>query len=104
MIEVHEKPQAGLAIRLHENDNIVIARHDLPIGAKLEREGLTLKSQVPAGNKVAARAIRKGEPILKYNIVIGFASADIAPGMYALYTECTGCLVVTSLQGMFRVE
>jgi altronate hydrolase len=82
VIEVHEKPQAGLAIRLHENDNIVIARHDLPIGAKLEREGLTLKSQVPAGNKVAARAIRKGEPILKYNIVIGFASADIAPGLF----------------------
>ena len=82
MIELKDKPTAGLAIRLHENDNIVIARHDLPIGTKLEREGLSVKSQVPAGNKVAARAIRKGDPILKYNVVIGFASADIAPGMF----------------------
>src|SRR5688572_1635580 len=43
---------------------------------------MTLKSQVPAGNKIAARAIRKGEPILKYNVVIGFASADIAAGTF----------------------
>ena len=38
--------------------------------------------QIAAGNKIAARAIRQGEPILKYNVVIGFASADIAPGMF----------------------
>jgi altronate hydrolase len=82
VIEIREKPTAGVAIRLHENDNVVIARTDLAIGAKLEREGLTCRSQVPAGHKVAARAIRKGEPILKYNVVIGFAGADIAPGTF----------------------
>jgi altronate hydrolase len=82
MIEIREKPAAGLAIRLHSNDNIVIARTDLAIGVKLEPEGLTCRSQVPAGNKVAARAIRRGEPILKYNITIGFAAADIAPGSF----------------------
>ncbi len=82
MIEIREKPAAGLAIRLHENDNVLIARSDLPIGARLEREGLTVRSQVPAGNKIAARPIRKGEPILKYNVVIGFAAADIAAGTF----------------------
>jgi altronate hydrolase len=82
MIEIHEKPAAGSAIRLHDNDNVVIARTDLPIGAKLEREGLTVRSQVQAGHKIAARAIKQGEPILKYNVTIGFASADIAPGTY----------------------
>jgi altronate hydrolase len=82
MIEIHEKPAAGSAIRLHDNDNIVIARTDLPLGAKLEREGISLRSQVQAGHKIAARAIRLGEPILKYNVVIGFANADIAPGTF----------------------
>jgi altronate hydrolase len=82
VIEIHEKPAAGSAIRLHENDNVVIARTDLAIGAKLETEGITSRSQVQAGHKIAARAIKKGEPILKYNVVIGFASADIAPGTY----------------------
>jgi altronate hydrolase len=37
---------------------------------------------VSAGHKVAARVIRKGEPILKYNVVIGFAAVDIAPGTF----------------------
>jgi altronate hydrolase len=82
VIEIHEKPASGSAIRLHENDNVVIARTDLPIGAKLEREGLTVRSQVTAGHKIAARAIKKGEPILKYNVVIGFANADITPGTF----------------------
>jgi altronate hydrolase len=82
MIEIGEKPAAGLAIRLHENDNVVIARSDLPIGAKLEREGITVRSQVQAGHKVAARAIKKGEPILKYNVTIGFAATDIVAGTF----------------------
>jgi altronate hydrolase len=82
MIEIREKPATGVAIRLHEQDNILIARSDLAIGTKIEREGFTLRSQVAAGNKIAARAIRKGEPILKYNIVIGFAAADIPAGTF----------------------
>jgi altronate hydrolase len=60
----------------------VIARSDLPIGAKLEREGITVRSQVQAGHKVAARAIKKGEPILKYNVTIGFAATDITAGTF----------------------
>ena len=43
-------------------------------------EGVSSRSQVPAGNKIAARAIAKGEPILKYDTTIGFATTDIAPG------------------------
>ncbi|HZN23139.1 MAG TPA: UxaA family hydrolase, partial [Burkholderiales bacterium] len=82
MIEIKEKPATGVAIQLHAEDNVLIARSDLAIGTKIEREGLTLRSQVPAGNKIAARAIRKGEPIRKYNVVIGFAAADIAPGTF----------------------
>ncbi|MEA3155539.1 MAG: altronate hydrolase, partial [Betaproteobacteria bacterium] len=82
MIEIREKPATGAAIRLHESDNVVIARTDLAIGTNLEREGLTCRSQVSAGHKVAARVIRKGEPILKYNVVIGFAAVDIAPGTF----------------------
>ena len=82
MIEIKEKPATGVAIRLHEADNVLIARSDLTIGTKLEREGITLRSQVPAGNKIAARAIPKGEPIRKYNVVIGFAAGDISPGTF----------------------
>src|SRR3954471_22527288 len=81
MIEVLEKPAAGPVIRLHDADNVVIARANVEIGAKLGG-GLTCRSQVPSGHKIATRAIKKGEPILKYNVTIGFAAADIAPGTF----------------------
>ena len=74
------KPFAGPAIRLHPNDNVVIARIDIAQGAEVPEEGLTCLNRIPAGHKVAARAIAKGEPVLKYNTVIGFASNDIRPG------------------------
>lgn len=76
-----DKPASGPVIRLHESDNVLIARGDIAIGTKLDG-GLTAKSQVPAGHKIAARAISKGEPILKYAVTIGFASADIPAGTY----------------------
>jgi altronate hydrolase len=71
---------ASPALRLHAADNVLVARVDIPLGAVLAQEGITCRSQVPAGHKVAAAPIAKGAPILKYNTVIGFASADIAPG------------------------
>lgn len=37
---------------------------------------------MPAGHKIAARAIKAGEPIMKYNVCIGFAASDIPAGAY----------------------
>ncbi len=81
MIEILEKPAAGPVIRLHDADNVVIARANVEIGTQLGG-GLTCRSQVPSGHKITSRAIKKGEPILKYNVTIGFAAADIAPGTF----------------------
>jgi len=81
MIETLDRPAAGPVIRLHESDNVVIARANVEIGAKLGG-GLTCRSQVPSGHKIATRAIRKGEPILKYNVTIGFAASDIPAGTF----------------------
>ncbi len=81
MIEIKEKSVTGKTIRLNDADNVMIARVDLPLGTKIE-DGLTCRGQVQAGHKVASRAIREGEPILKYNVVIGFASVDIPAGSY----------------------
>jgi altronate hydrolase len=81
IIEIKDKPASGQTIRLHDADNVLIARKDIALGEKLDN-GLTSRGQVQAGHKIAARAIAKGDPILKYNVVIGFASTDIAPGSY----------------------
>ena len=67
-------------IRMHPADNLVVARIDLPPGVPIDDSGLLLLHAVKAGNKIASRAIAKGEPILKYDTTIGFAITDIAPG------------------------
>ncbi|MGB7183471.1 MAG: altronate dehydratase family protein [Burkholderiaceae bacterium] len=85
MIETNSKQLQGPAIALHPEDNIWVARTDIAIGTKLPGSNpsgpdITSRSQIPAGYKIAARAIAKGDPVRKYNVVIGFATADIKPG------------------------
>ncbi|HEY1230083.1 MAG TPA: UxaA family hydrolase, partial [Ramlibacter sp.] len=69
-------------IRLHPADNVLVAKVPLALGDALPELGARLRGQVPAGHKVAARAIAKGEPVRKYNAVIGVAARDIEPGDY----------------------
>jgi len=72
--------RSALTIRLHPNDDVVIARAQLVGGTTLLDEKITVAGLVPPAHKVATRAIRKGEPVRRYNQIIGFASRDIAPG------------------------
>ncbi|MFZ9297467.1 MAG: UxaA family hydrolase, partial [Hylemonella sp.] len=80
MIEITEKRMIGPVIRLHPNDNVVVARVDVGIGTEVSAENFTSRSQVPAGYKIAARKILKGQPILKYSVTVGFANTDIEAG------------------------
>jgi len=72
--------RSSLVIRLHPNDDVVIARSQLVGGTKLLDEDVTVVGLVPPGHKVATHAIARGEPVKRYNQVIGFASRDIGPG------------------------
>lgn len=65
-------------IRLHPSDDVLIARAQLVSGATAE--GIAVKGLIPPGHKLAARAIAAGEPVRRYNQIIGFASKPIAPG------------------------
>jgi altronate hydrolase len=80
MIELSSKTITGPVVRLHPTDNVVIARIDVAIGTPVPSEDFVCRSQVTAGYKIAARPIKQGEAIRKYNVVIGFAATDIAPG------------------------
>ena len=69
-------------IRLDPADNVAVARIELPAGAVVRSEGVTTLHAVPLGHKIATRPIRKGEAVLKYNTIIGFAGEDISPGCW----------------------
>jgi arabinonate dehydratase len=67
-------------IRLHINDNVQIARTAIEPGQACDSHGLTARDAVLAGHKVAAQRIAAGDPIRKYDTVIGLASRDIEAG------------------------
>jgi altronate hydrolase len=69
-----------LTVRLHPDDNVVTARIDLLPNTAVAGEDVACSARIPAGHKVATRPIGTGEPVRKYNQIIGFASEDIAPG------------------------
>ena len=71
---------ADLTIRLHPQDDVVIARTELPAGTLIQKENLRTAVRVPAGHKVAVRAVAQGAPVHRYNQIIGFATQAIAPG------------------------
>ena len=61
MIELRDRHAAGPTVRLHDKDNIVIARVDVGIGTPLPGEGIASRSQVSAGHKISSVKIAKGD-------------------------------------------
>lgn len=73
---------ALVAIRLHANDDVVIARHQLISGTLIEKECVTVQGLIPAGHKMATRNIAEGEAVRRYGQIIGFASRPITAGQH----------------------
>lgn len=71
-------------ILLRPEDNVAVAARPLPKNFVLDfrggRDQVTTRQMIALGHKVAVRPIAKGEPVLKYAQIIGFASTDIEPG------------------------
>ena len=69
---------APRSVRLSPQDNVVVAVDNFEPGAVLY--GVTVKARVPRGHKMALVDIPKGQPVLKFGQIIGFASKDISAG------------------------
>ena len=71
-----------LVIRIHPRDDVVIARHQLVGGTRIESESITVSGLVPPGHKIATRAIAAGDAVRRYDQIIGSAKQAIAPGQH----------------------
>ncbi|MBV9878880.1 MAG: galactarate dehydratase [Gemmatirosa sp.] len=76
-------------IVMHPADNVGVVVPDggLPAGTSLAPAfagvtGVTLVEHVPQAHKVALRPIARGEPVRRYDVVIGVAAEDIAAGSW----------------------
>ena len=65
-------------LRLHSDDNVIVAVEALQSGELAE--GVLARARIPKGHKMAVSTMAKGQPVLKFGQIIGFASADISPG------------------------
>ena len=71
---------ADLTIRLNAADDVVIARAELPAGTEIIKEKVRAAVTIPAGHKIATRALKPGDPVRRYNQIIGFVTQPISPG------------------------
>jgi altronate dehydratase len=72
------------AIVISARDNVATALDALEPGRLLhvDTADVTVTEAIPRGHKIALRAIRAGDAIVKYGSAIGTATADIAPGAH----------------------
>src|ERR1700733_15178657 len=75
-------PLSQIAVHLRPEDNIAVAARPLSAGLAFQHDDgvVTVSGRIGLGHKVALAPIRKGQAVLKYGQIIGFASKDIAPG------------------------
>ena len=88
-------PLREVAVRLHPQDDVAIAKVYLQVGLVLTlgteehphtstpphpHTQILVRQPIPSGHKVALREIATGAPVHRYGQVIGFASQTIAPG------------------------
>ncbi|PYO55933.1 MAG: galactonate dehydratase, partial [Candidatus Rokuibacteriota bacterium] len=71
-----------LAIILKPEDDVAIAKREIPAGTVLDDAGgrIEARQDIRPGHKVARRARRSGDEVRRYGQVIGFATRDIAAG------------------------
>ncbi|MBA69121.1 MAG: galactonate dehydratase [Rhizobiales bacterium] len=70
----------GKTIRLHADDNVVIALADLAAGLTVDGVPVPLPQTVSRGHKIATSAIAEGENVVRYGQIIGQAKSAISPG------------------------
>jgi altronate hydrolase len=76
-------PLHEVAIRLHPEDHVVIAKTNLTAGTTLllgDDTPVKVRQFIPSGHKVAITEIAHDAPLRRYGQIIGFATGPIQPG------------------------
>src|SRR5262245_39414302 len=79
--------KAPRTLRLNARDNLIVAIDSVDPGVAVH--GVTATARILRGHKMAVQPIAKGQPILKFGQIIGFASEDIAPGAHIHTHNCS---------------
>jgi altronate hydrolase len=86
---MQDKPEkkAPRTLRLNARDNLIVAIDAVAPGVAVQ--GVTAATRILRGHKMAAERIAKGQPVLKFGQIIGFATEDIVPGAHIHTHNCS---------------
>ena len=73
-------PHKNFTLRLNAKDNVIVALSDLVPGVDDQKHKRIIRDHIPAGHKIAAEKIAKGDFIRKYGQIIGVAARNIDSG------------------------
>ena len=68
------------AIKINKKDNVAVVIKEAKKGDVLEGMDITLRSDVPQGHKVALTALKKGDAVVRYGVVLGYLTEDVEKG------------------------
>jgi altronate hydrolase len=74
-------------LRLNARDNVIVAIDTVDPG--VAAQGVSATTRIPRGHKMAAGRIDKGQPVLKFGQIIGFATEDILAGSHIHTHNCS---------------
>lgn len=71
-------------ILLHPDDNVLVCREPITAGDRFELDGALVTSvgSIALGHKIARKALKVGDKIIKYGAPIGSATSDIELGAH----------------------
>ncbi len=69
-------------LKIHKNDNVLVALQSLKAGAKLHFEGVdyTLQEDIPAKHKFFMQDMKQGEKLIMYGVTVGQLQKDVKQG------------------------
>jgi altronate hydrolase len=69
-------------LQIHQDDNVLVALQDLPVGTDISFNGhnIQLQQNISAKHKFLINDIREGDPITMYGVLVGKASKNIGRG------------------------
>ena len=85
IIRITRRIYAGF-YKINKDDNVAVALKPIAKGTTLNVAGIdvTTVEDIPQGHKFVIKAIKNGDPVIKYGFRIGFAQADIPVGAWVI--------------------
>ena len=68
------------AVRISDLDNVAVVVAPASKGEILEGTSIKALCDIPQGHKVALVDLKKGDPVIRYGVILGYALEDIKAG------------------------